>query len=79
MKARAIYIDLILKIERERDKSQQCASFLHSAVEMSPARPQDPTFTVHLPVLTLLCSTFSLRIYFPAYLLIQANAKHLEQ
>ena len=42
-------------------------------LQISPARPQNLTFTAHLLVLTELCPTFFLKLFFPAYLLTQAN------
>ena len=41
--------------------------------EDSPARPQDLTFTAHLLVGTEFCLTFFLKLFFSAYLLVQAK------
>lgn len=40
---------------------------------LSPARPQDPTFTVYLLLLPDLCPTYSLKLGFAAYLFTQAK------
>ena len=42
-------------------------------VKLSRAIPQDLTFTAHMLVLTDLCPAFFLKLFFPAYLLPQAN------
>ena len=42
-------------------------------LQISPARPQDLTFTAHLLVLTKLLPHFSFKLSSPAYLLIQAK------
>ena len=38
---------------------------------LSPARPQDLTFTTHLFILADICLTFFLKLFCPAYLLTQ--------
>ena len=42
-------------------------------VIMSPATRQDLAFAAHLLVLTNLCLTFSLKLFFLAFLLTQGN------
>ena len=56
--------------EIESHDSNFCVYFCQF---LSPARLQDLTFTAHLLVLTDLGFTFFLKLFFPTYLLTQAN------
>lgn len=70
-------------LERHCRRGFSCSSvfhpgsgiFAHQAAWMtlSPAGPQDLTLTTHMLVPTSLCPTFFLKLFFLAYLLIQAK------
>lgn len=51
------------------------SDYLGLNLDLSPARPQHLTWTAHESVLTHLCPTLFLKLFFTDYLLIQVNGK----